>query len=298
MKHNPLISIISVNYKQEQATIDFLESLKYLTYNNIEVILVDNAVNKDNSKIFRDVFPDLIYIHSTENLGFAGGNNLGLKDAHGEFIFFLNNDTEVTPGCIEPIMELFESDSKIGLISPLIKFHWQQDLIQYAGFTEMNKVTLRNNAIGYKENDSGQYKKPQKTFFAHGAAMMVKREILDKIGSMSEKFFLYYEEHDWCERIRKEGYTIYFQPQSTIYHKESLATGEDSHFKLYYINRNRILFARRNFSLGQYLVFITYYISVPFVRDILKYGLKGKLKHIGASCRALIWNFTHYNIYG
>lgn len=298
MPNAPLISIISVNYKQKQATIDFLKSLHTLSYKNIEVILVDNESSEDFTDVFSDAYKDVIYIREERNLGFAGGNNIGLKKARGDFFFFLNNDTEVTPHCIEPILELFNTDTSIGLVSPLIKFHWQKDLIQYAGFTDMQKFTLRNEALGYKETDKGQYTLPTKTYFAHGAAMMVRKEVLDTVGAMSEKFFLYYEEHDWCERIRQAGFSIYFQPLSVIYHKESLATGEDSAFKLFYINRNRILFSRRNYTFIHNIIFVLYYICVPLLRDIVKYTTLRKWKHLSASFNALFWNLTHYNIYG
>ncbi len=298
MESPPLISLISVNYKQNEATRHFLHSLNSLSYRNIEVIIVDNNSEIDSSEQFSRVFNgNLIYIREEKNLGFAGGNNLGLTKASGDYIFFINNDTEVTPHCIQPILNLFNENPEIGIISPMIKYPIPNDLIQYAGYTRMNKITMRNRCIGYKEIDTGQYSKPMETNYAHGAALVIRREILKEVGSMSEIFFLYYEEYDLCEKVKSAGYKIYVQPHSLIFHIESLSTGNNSPLKLYYLNRNRLLFARRNYTFSQNLIFYIYYFTVPLLRDALKYIPKKKWKHFFASVNALTWNLTHKKDY-
>ena len=199
----PLVSIISVNYDQVNVTCGMIGSLKNLTYKNIEIIIVDNASPNQDPEIIRQRYPEIKLIKSPVNLGFAGGNNLAIKEAKGKYLFFLNNDTEVTSTCIEPLVHLFETNRSAGIASPKIKFYDTDDIIQYAGSTEINPWTDRNRGIGSMEKDMGQYNSSSETDLAHGAAMMIRRLTIEKAGLMAENFFLYYEELDWCERIRK-----------------------------------------------------------------------------------------------
>ena len=108
------------------------------------------------------------------------------------------------------------------------------DIIQYAGFTRISEVTSRNRKIGFGETDKGQYDFSRETAYAHGAAMLVRNEVVKQVGMMSYAFFLYYEEADWCERIKKAGFQIWFAGESKVYHKESITTGKDSKLKLFY----------------------------------------------------------------
>src|SRR5690606_30262845 len=143
-----LVSIISVNYNQPQVTVEFLDSVaESVSRHQIELILVDNGSFQDNGNSFKQHFPNLIYIRSESNLGFAGGNNLGISEASGDYILFLNNDTELTPYMIDMLIEEFENNSDIGLLSPLILYHDDKELIQYAGFSDMNYLTARNRSI-------------------------------------------------------------------------------------------------------------------------------------------------------
>src|SRR5690606_2233844 len=137
--------------------------------------------------------------------------------------FIVNNDTEVTPHLLEMLLAPFEKDPLIGVTCPKIRFYHQPDTIQYAGFTKMKSVSGATHSIGYGEKDNGQYNVSGYTHGAHGCAMMVKREVAEKVGMFPEKFFLYYEEWDWSERIKNAGYKIYYEANALIYHKESMS---------------------------------------------------------------------------
>ncbi len=292
--NNPLVSIITINYNESKVTLDMLQSLCGLTYPNYEVIVVDNASPNDNPDIIKEKYPWVNLIKSKENLGFAGGNNLGVKAAKGEFLLFINNDTEVPEGFIEPLVETLQQDEGIGMVSPKIKFHWDPSLIQYAGYTPMNHWTIRNNSIGYHQKDDGFYDKAGETESIHGAAMMVPRRVVDKVGMMTEIYFLYYEEHDWAEMIKRAGYKIYYQPKSFILHKESLSTGKFSPLKTYYIARNRIVFARRNFRPLQLFVSLMFQTFVSIPKNTLTFILKRQFQHLRAFWNAIFWNLTHH----
>lgn len=239
---------------------------------SIEVIVVDNASKDDEATIIEQRYPQVTVIRSKKNLGFAGGNNLGIQAAHGRYLFFINNDTLLSPQTsdIRHLTNRLESSPKIGMVCPKIKFAWGNNPIQFAGYTPLSKITLRNSAIGCGEEDHGQYDTPHSTPYAHGAAIMVKQEVIEKVGLMPECYFLYYEELDWSMMIRRADYDIWYEPACTIYHKESQSTGQDSSLKSYYMTRNRLLFAKRNISSPQKYLTYGYLIGIVALRDIIK----------------------------
>lgn len=286
----PLVSIITINYNQEQLTCELLASLRKLTYPSVEVIVVDNASREKPTRIPVE-FPEVQLIISEENLGFAGGNNLGIQHSNGDYLLFLNNDTEVDPGFLEPLVELFKSNAKAGAASPKIIYHNSDNTIQYAGSTRVDPFTGRSKRIGWMEKDHGQHDQLRKTDLAHGAAMMVPRSVIDQVGMMPEFFFLYYEEVDWCETIKRAGYDIYFVPGSRIYHKESMSIGKTSTLKTYYMTRNRLLFMRRNTIGTRKLIWVLFYLFFSLPKNALKYTTKRE--HARAFWRGIAWNLTH-----
>lgn len=291
----PLISIITVNYNQPEATIALLKSISthYPDF-SLEIILVDNGSEKNYESTFIKHCKDIVFIRSEKNLGFAGGNNLGIKAAHGDLLFLVNNDTEFSPGLLETLSGAMLADPSIGIISPKILYYDEPDVLQYAGFTEMNYYTCRNHCIGQFEKDLGQYDNLlQETGFAHGAAMMISRKALLAAGPMAENFFLYYEEMDWCERIKKAGYKVFVNTAASIYHKESLSVGKNSALKEFFMNRNRILFIRRNAGLLQRLCFYLYFITFVTPRNILKYLKEGNKAYVAVLFRAINWNIKN-----
>lgn len=289
----PLISIITVNYNQSQVTMECLESLTKITYSNIEIIVVDNASPSDNPDIIKEKYPHINLIKSKKNLGFAGGNNLGVIQSKGSYLLFINNDTEVPVDFIEPLVERMQSDENIGVVSPKIRFHHTPDTIQFAGYTPMNYFTLRNNLIGYRQVDTGQFDEARETPFGHGAAMMVSRKATEEVGMMADIFFLYYEEHDWFVRIKKAGYTIWYEPKSLIYHKESISTGKESPMKIHYIARNRIVFLRRNVTGIKKTIAVLYQMLVAIPKNALVYLLKGRLDLFKGYHQAVAWNLKN-----
>lgn len=293
MYAQPLVSIITINYNESGVTLELLESLRGLTYPSVEVIVVDNASPNDKPDRIKEAYPEVNLIKSPTNLGFAGGNNLGIEAANGGFLFFINNDTEVPPGTLEPLVETLQQHPEIGIISPKIKFHWNPSLIQYAGYTPMNPWTIRNSSIGYRQPDGPDYDAAGPTESIHGAAMMVPRRIVEEIGHMPEGYFLYYEEHDWAAMIRRAGYEAYYQPAAYILHKESVSTGKNSPLKTYYLTRNRVLYARRNFSSLHFLFSVLYLCLASIPKNTLAFLLQRQWAHLSAYWRGIAWNLYH-----
>ena len=254
--------------------------------------MVDNGSRKDEASLITQRFPHVRTIRSERNLGFAGGNNLGIKAAKGKFLFLINNDTTFKGFNIQPLIDRLESIPTIGMVCPKILYAWGSNPIQFAGYTPLSKITVRNQAIGFGEEDKGQYDIPHPTPYAHGAAMLIKREAIEKVGLMPECYFLYYEELDWSLMFTKAGLEIWYEPACTVYHKESQSTGQKSPLRTYYLYRNRLLLVKRNWNgFTKYLSYI-YIITIVTPRDILKNLINGKKEHIKAIYQALL-DFTN-----
>ena len=280
------LSVITVNYNGLHDTCALLDHLTF-DHNDTEVIVVDNGSANNEAETIAARYSNVKCVRSERNLGFAGGNNLGIRHAHGKYLFFVNNDTEVSMDDIDRLIKRIDTSEHIGIVCPKIRFYYGDRHIQYAGFTPMSRITCRNRGIGYNEADIGQYDTPRQTAFAHGAAMMVKRNTIDKVGLMPECYFLYYEEMDWSMMMKRNGYQIWYEPSATVYHKESQSTGANSPLKTYYLTRNRLLFIKRNsehFRLLSYL----YMICIVATRDILKNILCAKPKLAQATIKGVI----------
>lgn len=292
----PLVSIVTVNYNGTEHTIDLLDSLKKISYPSIEVFVVDNASTQSYTEI-AEKHSWAKLIRSDENLGFAGGNNLALKEARGKYCLLINNDTIVPEGFLEPLVEKLEMDENCGCVSPKLIYHHTPDTMQYAGSFGFNIYTGRAFARGSKEKDTGQYNSVEKTEIAHGAAMMFRSSLLKEIGLMAELYFLYYEEIDYCERIKRAGYSIWYVGTSTVYHKESMSTGKSSPLKTYYLTRNRLLFIRRNFKGSAKVISTLFYYFIAIPKNLVTLVLKREFKLIMPLLRGALWNLWHYNIH-
>lgn len=286
----PLVTIITVNFDHPEITCALLESLRHISYTNIEIIVVDNASPKDDPAIINQNFPEIKFIQSKTNLGFAGGNNLAIREAKGKYCLFINNDTEVEPGFLEPLVDKLENNPHIGAVSSKLKFYFQPDTIQFAGHAPMNPYTLRNYGYAYGAKDTGQFDKDTLTYFVHGAAMMMPIEVIRKVGMMADVYFLYYEELDWGTRIRAAGYELWYVHNSTVMHKESISTGRLTPFKTYYMNRARILYLRRNVSGLTFLIAFLFQIFVAIPKNSLVFLLKGNMGHFMAYQKAIFWH--------
>ena len=279
------VSIITINYNGLEDTCALIESIPF--NENMEVIVVDNASNNQEAEAIAQRFPKVKVIRSDINLGFAGGNNLGIQSAQGKYLFIINNDTIFKDFNINALIRRMESSQEIGIVCPKIRFAWGTNSIQFAGYTPLSKITVRNRAIGFNEEDHGQYDKPHPTPFAHGAAMLVRKDAIEDVGMMPECYFLYYEELDWSMMFTRAGYQIWYEPKCTIYHKESQATGQNSPLRTYFITRNRLLLVKRNpKEFIQPLAYL-YLFCIVALRDILKYTFSFRFDLLKATFRAL-----------
>lgn len=278
-----------MNYNQPELTSVMIESLGKISYPNVEIFVVDNASTQGNIRQVKQQYPHIHLLMSEKNLGFAGGNNLAFPHCRGKYILMLNNDTEVDPHFLEPMVEMLEADSSVGVVSPKLFFYDQPELLQFAGATNMHPVTLRGRKFGHKQPDDGRFDEVREIGFANGACLLFRTELLQEVGFMYEPYFLYYEEHDWVEMVRRAGYRIMFQPNSRIWHKVSASTGAQSPLKTHYLHRNRLVFIRRNrFGLTKLLALAYFWLLIT-PRELWRH------RHASAH-RQSIWRSIHWHL--
>lgn len=280
-----MITIITVNYNGLEVTCQLLDSLKEVGFCD-EIIVIDNGSSEDQTLPINRLYPKVITIRSEVNLGFAGGNNLGITEAHGDILFFLNNDTTLKENPEKKLEQFFAENPLVGGLSPKICFEYAPDIVQFGGYTKINPLTMSNHTIGYRENQK-LHNTPRSTAYLHGAAMAVRKEVIDQVGMMPDCYFLYYEELDWSALIAHAGWKLAYFPWITVYHKESWSTGKGSPTKTYYLTRNRFRFAHRNFSGVQQKLSTLYQLCVSAPINIVKHLLGRRTKHAKAIIRGI-----------
>lgn len=240
----PRILIIILCYNGVDDTLACLASLRSVTTAH-DLLVLDNASQDDTQVRVRAAFPDIPVLDNGDNLGFAAGNNIGLRYAleHGyEYALLLNNDTEVAPDFLEHMLAVAESDPQIGVVGPKIVYHERPDLIWSAGGEidwRRGICTLRNGAA-----DDPAFGRAADVEFVTGCAFLVKRAVLERAGLLDERFFMYFEETEWCVRITRAGFRIVYAPEALVLHKIPLNARFDKEYLAYYMTRNRLLFLR------------------------------------------------------
>jgi GT2 family glycosyltransferase len=271
----PSVSIIVLSYNGREDTLACLRSLDHLMYPNVEVVVVDNASADGSVEAIRSAYPQTTIIETGANLGFTGGNNVGIKYAleHGaDYIMLLNNDTIVAPDMLNLMVEVMEGDSSIGVTGPTIYYYNAPDLIWSAG-GKIDWSQGTTSMIGLNEEDKSQFGvSPRAVDFVTGCAMLVKREVWERAGLLDDQFFMYYEETEWCVRANRAGYKIMYIPSAMMWHKISIDERAASPRTYYYMTRNRLLFLR-NTSVG-YKTWL--YIGGEYLRTFMSWSLRSK----------------------
>lgn len=238
------VAVVVLNYKVKQETLECINSIKQSEYKNIEIIVVDNnsqdGLGEEVAKL-----KDIIFIQNSDNLGYTGGNNIGIKQAlinGADYIFVLNADTLIDPKAIGNLV-LAAQGELAGILGPKILFN-DKKTIWYAGGV-FDKANVLGQHRGVDEIDHGQFNTPGETEYITGGAMFIKKEVLEKIGLFDERYFLYYEDSDFCFRAKQAGFNLMYIPNALIYHHNAKSTGLGSSLQDYYITRNRMLFASK-----------------------------------------------------
>ena len=247
-KHTqPRVVVIVLNWNGSADTLCCLETLEKVTYPGCEILLVDNGSTDDSVAILRDAYPQVKMIETGQNLGFVGGNNVGLEYAcsvGAEYALLLNNDTEVAPDFLTHLVEAAERSPQVGITGPSIYYFDEPNTFWSAGGSIDWKRGV-TSMVGLNQVESGQFgEEPRPVDFVTGCALLIKMSVVEEVGMLDPRFFLYYEETEWCVRVAHSGYTILHVPCSKIWHKISPVAREASPMVHYYMTRNRLLFLK------------------------------------------------------
>jgi hypothetical protein len=265
-----MITLLILNWNGKQDTLECLRSLESVQTPLFEVILIDNGSSDDSVETFRKEFPQHTLIANTENLGFAEGNNIGIRlalERGSDYILLLNNDTIVDPNFLTPLLETFEQFPKAGIVGGKLLLASQPETLDHFGGM-WNPKTGVFDLVGLRENEAS-WQTPFEIDYACGACMMVKAEVFLAVGLLEPRFFLIWEESDLAFRAKQASFLTLIAPKSCVRHKVSVSfTGGKPH-STYFWWRNRLLWIERNCSLGMR---ISLYVRVliPKILQMLK----------------------------
>ena len=265
IQDNPKIAIVILNWNGYEDTSECIISLQKIKYDNYQIVVVDNGSIQDDYLLLKKNFPKIEVVRSESNLGFTGGNNLGIEYAmkmNSDYFLLLNNDTIVEPNFIQPLLDVFEKDKNAGIAAPQINYFYEPEKIWTAG----GKIS-RMKGSGFDHSDqiyNSTKSEIRYVTFVSGCCMLIKKEVLEKIGLFDGNFFLYIEDADLCYRTTHAGYKIVVNHHSRIFHKVNSSTKENlALLPLYYATRNRLYFASKNFP--NFFILTLIYISLAMM---------------------------------
>ncbi len=279
------IFAVAINFNKEDVTLNWLRSMVKIKKPDfdLDIVVVDNASVKPFVLTKKMQHEHVHLIRSEDNTGFTGGNNLGMQYAlgHGaEYILIINNDTIVDPDLVKNLLDILESNPKIGLVAPKIYFakgyefhkerYTKDDLgrvFWYAGgYTDW--ANIKSVHRGVNEVDEGQYDIKEKIDFASGCCMLVKREVLEKVGLFDDRGFMYYEDAILCERIKQAGYEIWYVPEAKLWHLNAASSGgSGNNLQDYFLTRNQMLFG---------MMYAPIRSKIALLRQSIRYLLHGR----------------------
>jgi len=264
------VSVVIINYNGRKYLEQFLPSVLASTYSNMELIIADNASTDDSLNFVRNTYPSVRIIELKRNHGYAGGYNEALKEVLSDYYVLLNTDVEVTPGWIEPVIELMEKDQQIGACQPKILSYEKRDQFEYSGASGgwmdcLGYPFARGRIFDICETDNGQYDDVQPIFWASGAALFVRADLFHQAKGFDEYFFAHMEEIDFCWRLQLLGYSIYVCPSSRIFHIGGGTLPKGNERKVFLNFRNNMIMLAKNLPKRQSFWKIPVRVMLDFI---------------------------------
>ncbi len=290
----PLVAIVILNWNGKNFLQQFLPALLASTYPNKKIIIADNASTDGSVDFLRQAYPTIEIILNASNGGFAKGYNTALKKVDSDYYVLLNSDVAVTPGWIEPVIELMEADASIAACQPKIRAYNDQLRFEYAGASGgwldgLGYPFSRGRIFDYLEKDHGQYDDAAACFWATGAALFIRAAVYHEAGGLDEYFFAHQEEIDLCWRLQLAGYKIYVQPKSIVYHIGGGTLPKENNLKVFLNFRNNLIMLAKNFPVATAI----YKIPVRMLLDAIA-AWKGLLSGSGGYFIAIFRAHLHF----
>lgn len=285
MKNNARVAIVVLNWNGWRDTLECLASLEKLNYPNYEVVVVDNGSTDGSQTMIRDAYPGITVLEMGDNLGFAVANNYAIRYAINEgadFLWLLNNDTVVDTEALNALITEAVSDRRVGMVGSKIKWYYQPDTIGNAGGA-ISTSTARTWLVGAGEADVGQWDMPRDVDWVSGCSMLASKELVEDVGLLDRRFFLFFEETDWAIRARQKGWRVRYQPKSTVWHKVSSSVKRDSPNMVFHFARSSVLFAKKH-AASRFLLSL----GMTAMFWVLRPLLRGSLAAASAGVRGLI----------
>jgi len=261
----PSVAVIVLNWNGTDDTVECLHSLMRVDYPHWEIVVVDNGSRQSPRARIAAEFPSVTYVETAQNLGYAGGNNVGIRHALAsghDYVFVLNNDTIVEPDFLAQAVAVAEADPSIGVVGIKV-LAWDQPGRVWVAY---GRITYRQSLVrlvGYYGRDDGTYDEQRDVEWIPGTAMLFPRRALERVGIFDEAFFAYHEDVDWCTRAREQGFRVVFTPRARIHHKGHRSSGGKGYVtpRQYLAGRNMVLFVRKHARWYQALRFLAFQLG-------------------------------------
>lgn len=305
---SPMISIIIPTWNNKKDVLECLDSLSYLNYPNYEIIVVDNGSTDGTQEEIKKKFPEVRLIRSEKNLGVPGGRNLGIKNARGEYFFFLEEDVVVEPNVLNELLIVAQNDERIGIVCPKIYYYHNLNKIWLIS-DSVSLTTSRPNRVIGKVYDKGQF--DQVMEINSSCILLVKRKVIESVGMYDPTFFALWDDRDFCLRVKRSGYKIMYNPRGKVWHKAMkpnklskypkglVNIGLSSPMRTYYTGRNRIIFMRKHARPLNLTIFLLFYLpifTIYYTLRILRFGRIDFLKsYWKGTISGLIYTFRREN---
>jgi hypothetical protein len=289
--HNPLVTFVVLNTNQKRDTLALLDSLSKCKYRRTSTIVLDNQSTDGSCTAIHELHPDATIVRLSENLGYAGNNNVGITTAlslGADWVFVLNEDTLVAPDCVAEMMRVARSDENIGVIGPLVCHFTSPELVQSAGGSlggNWSSTHLAQNTAV-----AGLSLHPREVDWISGCAIMMRRETIEHVGALDERFFYYWEETEWCLRAKRAGWRILQVPAARIWHKGVQVDYSPSPSVSYYDTRNRLLLQQKH--CAPLPVKVRTWLEL--IRTLASFSIKPRWRGMRAHRDAIFWGINDF----
>ena len=287
------VTIVVLNWNGLNDTIECIESLKKLNYRDFQVVVVDNGSSGDDVTVLRERFGNYIYvIDNGVNYGFAEGNNIGIRYAltnfSPDYVLLLNNDTVVDPEMLTELVKAAQSNASIGILGPrLYSYREPRRILPMLFKTSPEGQMMKGASVERPPHgiDTGQLTEPTEVGWLCGCALLIKQDLIAKIGLLYSGYFAYYEETEYCLRCSRAGFKLIYVPTALLWHKVMGTTGKLSGFYYYYMTRNQFLFVARNATLAQSSIYLLQFLLWRGPTTVVYHVLRKDQKSLKTFCR-------------